>query len=489
MNTMNTIIKNNYSVSDHKDFSCDTISSLSLENFLCPICRELLINPIVADDGFFYNEECFKTLTKNKKQIQSPMTKKIITDNYKKVPQIKNILLELLNSKKAAYNNTYIFRWNNNIYESLISVDICNIINCDLLEQYLLEIDANCCSTNEKKKIYTILLFNIMIRYDKFTEKNKISNILIKFITNNKMLIDHKYVNDESTTLLIAAFNTNSEDIAIKILDDSDVDYNWVDNKGNTALIYACRKKWPAIILKLLEKPDIDYNIIDNKDNTPLLYAVKYEMDNVALTLLNKEDIDCNHIDKNYATSILIYTCGNNNEIIALELLKKPNINYNYIDHEGDTAFLVACCNNLYKVATELLKKPNINYNHIDKNGYSALMYACEHNMSEIVAELLNMQNINTNKYEKTGLILDTEHKLSDVTLKMLNDFNINHNYINTNGDPILILAKQHEKLDVVLKLLNSTSTTSTKTVLIHYWKYIVIFALILFTTYQKYNI
>jgi hypothetical protein len=72
-------------------------NKISVENLICPICQQLLLKPVMADDGFFYNEHCFTQYIKNNsKFLRSPVTRKPITKKYTPVIMIRNYIIDLI---------------------------------------------------------------------------------------------------------------------------------------------------------------------------------------------------------------------------------------------------------------------------------------------------------------------------------------------------------------------------------------------------------
>src|SRR5947207_4943855 len=75
-----------------------TNSIFDVESWICPICHDPLLNPVVAEDGLLYNKECFVRYCKTQqgKKIVSPMTKQIMGRSYTKVIQVRSYILDLI---------------------------------------------------------------------------------------------------------------------------------------------------------------------------------------------------------------------------------------------------------------------------------------------------------------------------------------------------------------------------------------------------------
>lgn len=74
---------------------------LTFEHFICPICHELLLDPVVAKDGIVYNRQCFETYTNTVEpgdQILSPVTKELMSRGITKVTMIRTIIIDLMKS-------------------------------------------------------------------------------------------------------------------------------------------------------------------------------------------------------------------------------------------------------------------------------------------------------------------------------------------------------------------------------------------------------
>src|SRR5579872_2993993 len=72
--------------------TCENI----IYNYICPICQELLLNPVVAKDGVIYNKECFVSYTKGKYEINSPVKGFAISTQCIEMKNIRDIIISLM---------------------------------------------------------------------------------------------------------------------------------------------------------------------------------------------------------------------------------------------------------------------------------------------------------------------------------------------------------------------------------------------------------
>ena len=74
-------------------------SLFPIESWQCPICHDPLLDPVVTDDGFLYNKNCFIRYcnsTQRGLNLKSPVCEKKISEKYSEVHHIRSCVLNLI---------------------------------------------------------------------------------------------------------------------------------------------------------------------------------------------------------------------------------------------------------------------------------------------------------------------------------------------------------------------------------------------------------
>jgi hypothetical protein len=298
---------------------------MDTHDYLCPIGRDLLLDPVIADDGYFYNRHNLTTYFGKSKTKNSPITGCKISTRYTASKQFKNIIIDLI-------------KFSSTLDHLIADLTINDIFNCDL--ENIPKISLNFPENFDE-------IFSDAINSD--NEELALKILLTRRVNNN-------YIDSGGCTALARACNKNMPKVALKLLEYPDILYNHINNKGCTALIWACSKNMPEVALKLLEYPDILRNHIDSKGCTALIYACSNDAHEIALKLLEYPDILYNHISNKGCTA-LIHACSNNMPDVALKLLEYPDILHNHVDNDEDTALILACRNKMYHVINAIVAR------------------------------------------------------------------------------------------------------------------------------------
>src|SRR5579872_2179245 len=76
--------------------TCSINNDIELTNFICPICYDLLLDPIMASDGIIYNKKCFMKYAGENTVVRSPIKGVKINTKFMYVSVIKNIITNLI---------------------------------------------------------------------------------------------------------------------------------------------------------------------------------------------------------------------------------------------------------------------------------------------------------------------------------------------------------------------------------------------------------
>lgn len=126
MKTCSTLIKLQY---------YNSKQSMEVEqSYLCPITREIMLEPVVASDGYTYEEDALVEHIKTSRL--SPMTRVVLETKYYKNQLIKNKIEELLDQNPELKPNRYVnYKFKNN-KETIMSILCANPVNFNTLQSY-----------------------------------------------------------------------------------------------------------------------------------------------------------------------------------------------------------------------------------------------------------------------------------------------------------------------------------------------------------------
>jgi len=312
-------------------------------NYVCPICLDIILDPIILEDGIIYDRKCYNILFENSHIINSPITRKCITGNIIEIKQFKNIVLDIIQ------------------YTNILDEYIFNLTYKTIKEHNLIKILKSC---NKYKKEFQLI---------DFIEENNY-NECYNLLTNNKLKLDFSEIDDYDNNILTFACISNNTDIIKLLLKNNNVDLNYTNKHNNNALIISCMNSNEEIAMILLNK-NINYLKININNDNALLWSCYNNLKNVAFYLLSKNDIDINHVNNNNRNCLILATV-NNNEKIILKILENNNINYNFYDNDKESPLMILLQNNNKKISRLLLNKPNIDVKLINNAGISILDYA-----------------------------------------------------------------------------------------------------------------
>jgi hypothetical protein len=312
------------------------------QDYMCPIGRDLLLDPVIAQDGYVYNRVNLATYFGDSVIKKSPVTGVEISTEYSVSKQFKNIILDVIQ--------------NSNILDHLIDdLTVEEIINYDLTDvpKFSKSLPTNFDDTfltaindrNEKLALTILLKINMLT--------STMSRALISACSNASERVTF------NNTLDRLSYGNNMPRLVLKLLEHNDI--NTIDSStASMALISACSGSAPNIALKLLERHDINCNATDSVGSTALMWACYRGMREVVVKLLEYRDVDYNAVD------------------------------YNAIDFDGDTALTCACRGGVIEIILKLLEYHDINYNQTNNNGYSALAYARAKGMHRIIGIIID---------------------------------------------------------------------------------------------------
>jgi ankyrin repeat protein len=447
---------------------------VEIENFICPICHRLLLDPVVASDMKFYNRNCLEQHIENTKSegkhLKSPITNNPMDSQYIKVIDTKNHIIELI--QKTDILDEYI---KDISIDEIIEFGIHQILQeCGKLPKINMDKLSDVAFLNiiqsgdEKTVLATMDYFGDKINYHNILKKNNtflikaceqdMSRVAISLLDKKNM--QYNIVNNEGTCALIVAYENGMEDVILKLLDKDNIDQSirvFESYYEESFLIKACEGRMSIVAISLLDKKNIQYNIVNKEEMCALIVAYENGMEDVILKLLDKDNIDqsIRVFESYYGESFLIKMCDKKKKMPKI-------IDKLLINRSDDNNLNIAYDNGFDDVVLRLLEKDNIvpslkKFEITHKKSF--LMHACGRKRSDIVMKLLDLNiDIDYNQVDEksvSALISACENRLDNIALKLLEKKEINYNQINKDESrTALIYACKNGMVNVVEKLL-----------------------------------
>ncbi|AYV82374.1 MAG: hypothetical protein Homavirus39_2 [Homavirus sp.] len=243
----------------------------------CPITNQILYQPILASDGFFYEKEAIERwLIKNK---ASPLTKQHINQDLYKCIELKNYIETYLNENPHKRSKQYM---------PVISVEY--IDNMDIIHDYL--------GSNQFEKLLLYKNFDLTKMYyyfDFFTEY--CTNLdTIKYVLDNA--IDLECIVEHKRRLIHTACYYNNLEM-VKYLIDKNVDLEYEDNYKLRPIHLACENNNIEMVKCLIDKK-VNLDCEDNYMRRPIHIAcLKNNLDMIKYIINTKKvNLECETISK-----------------------------------------------------------------------------------------------------------------------------------------------------------------------------------------------
>jgi len=349
--------------------------------------------------------------------------------------------------------------------------------NFDLVAEKILEIYGDKCDIYYKDKCKNDIFYYAM--------RNKLENVIVKLVnifgykiinlhyfTDNLetlLFVIHRYgincnidnIDSNNNTILMQTCIYKNDILAIKLIEifGKKCDINHKNYQGNTVFNIAISNKLENVIRKIIDSFGIK-NIM-NCHNNYNQDTVTYLIEN---NLLNIENI-------NNDSTLLMWACDNNYDILAIKMIDKYGIecNVGYINKKGKTVFDIAISNKLENVAIKLLntfkKEYEYEYNCDNKiQYYSSILIDCCKNVMEnfIINFIKEFYDKSWNKliidiFINKTIIFCLNKNLESIAiniLKLINNlFNIEQ--FNMIDDRLLVKSIENKSLLFTTEIIN----------------------------------
>ena len=347
-------------------------------NIKCPLTDLIYLSPVVADDGYIYEEMAIKYWLDM--ENTSPITGEPMNKDLMAVKQYKLIIDNYLNKYPDQVENRFI---NKKPY-------------------YLF-----------KDQFINLLLEN------KFNELTIFTDILLTDYVNNNITIAEYLFTHQLTDKSTDKLSDESIDI-IKTIIDNSVDYDSFDDSGYKPIHIACKYSNQYIIKHLIDK-NIDINTVDVKGNKPIHYLVIHQNDyKLVIDYFVNNDNANEEVYNKHGMLPIHLVCQQLEDWESMEIFLKNNCNLEATSYEKlkPIHYVLKCARN-----ANVIKK------FIDLN----IELNTEVNIGNkiITPEQLVYQNNYLNKKEKQEIVHYYLTKIFRIP-EIVEDYIDSHNILNT---------------------------------------------------------
>ena len=242
-----------------------------IQYLTCPITKLIFSDPVVADDGYFYENLAIKNhLNRNN---TSPVTGERISSIIKSSPQLKKLVDEFIERNPEFKSERFYSK--KPFY--LFSKDFIKTIRDEEFFENLFD--------------YTTIMLNAEVHH---------KETLFELICKSKC-----------------------PDNVVKHIIDNSIDYDTYDRRKLKPIHIACKYSSPEIILHLVKK-GVDCNSCDLNGETPLGYLIMYNKKNMINDFFEKGNINVNTI--NYHGYSPIHYIIKEGDIETFRLFLKNNL-------------------------------------------------------------------------------------------------------------------------------------------------------------------
>ena len=291
--------------------------SFDVKDFTCPISREIMSEPVIADDGHIYERQMIEQWFIDNNT--SPITRENINNSLKSCQIVKTIIDTMLNKypelkdKQFKTDNSHmsnvqtINKWiSNRNYDKLL-----NYIHYDAVYFYEEGMWTNIleyCKNKDNILIHILDNSNTFeIIYNGYTELLKllleysnpnIQKYCLDKCINKSEIKDKSNINDNTkindntgiNAIFLNICRTESKELIKYMMDKcKNIDYtNYVDEDGWSCLHYLCYKFFPELIKELILTKNANLESETNAGWRPIHAVCLYCNENIIRLLIKK---------------------------------------------------------------------------------------------------------------------------------------------------------------------------------------------------------
>src|SRR5579872_4293425 len=278
--------------------------------YICPLCKQLLLDPVMAVNGVIYNRKCFIKMVDINKSLNNYRLN-TNTNTKSNANELNNILDD--------YTQTFKEESNDDEYIGYDTKNV-NTNNTEVSSSYGVNQ-----TTNEFDHINEIN--KIIQKSDTYTRVSIIRDLIIDLIKNSSLFDD--YIK-----------NMSPQNILLYNLENVLISCSKLPEKFNLykqAIIPKQNLSMPSIIKKIIKQ------VVDVIKKNKTKSEAQNELLNI---ILSSEQINYDYIEKDGRTLLsYVYSRHIRFEAVANEILERSTIAHNYVDEKGYTSLMYACNN------------------------------------------------------------------------------------------------------------------------------------------------
>ena len=240
-----------------------------IEEFVCPISKQIFKEPVVASDGFFYEKHCILEWLKTKNL--SPMTNLVISKNVHSCIFFNNLLKTFLENNPEEVRNQFAPS-----FDHVDNIDILNEIIKERRYVSLLKYRSFIMSKFQNYKIIKDLA--------KSNQHQVIMHLVDNVIDLNEKIHGRRLVHD------LCQYSTPE---MIKYIIDKGVDLECQDDTQSRPIHFICQYSTPEMIKYIIDK-GVDLECLDNEQWKPIHLICRYSTPEMIKYIIDEGvDLEC----------------------------------------------------------------------------------------------------------------------------------------------------------------------------------------------------
>ncbi len=255
-------------------------NSVNLEHYVCPLTKLIFAEPVVATDGYIYEEMAIKEWLKGNKT--SPTTGENMTTKLVKVHTFKSLVDKFMEEHPELYERKFLVKkpyylFKNEFINELESKNFGNLkdyINI-MINDYI-EIEEEDDEDNDISYESSSIFSDDSVEYCTiitFLAKHCTNYDAIKHVLDNSLDYDMEDEDGYRPIHMVSKYSTAK---IIKHLIEKDIDIESCDANGMRPMHYICQfQNFREDLVKYMIEKNVDLYAVDQNGYQPLHYLVK----------------------------------------------------------------------------------------------------------------------------------------------------------------------------------------------------------------------
>ena len=253
-------------------------NNVNLEYYVCPLTKLIFAEPVVAADGYIYEEMAIKEWLKE--SYLSPKTGETMNSRLVKVHTFKALVDKFMEEHPELYEQKFLVKkpyylFKNEFVNELQNKNFGNLKDYTniMINDYLENVEDDNDESYESSSIFSddsVKYFTIIT----FLAKHCTNYDAIKHVLDNSLDYD---MEDEDGFRPIHIISKYSTAKIIKYLIEKDIDIESCDANGMRSMHYICQfQNFNDDLIKYMIEKNVDLYAVDQNGYQPLHYLVKY---------------------------------------------------------------------------------------------------------------------------------------------------------------------------------------------------------------------